>query len=156
MRAPHVATGDYELPRVHLDRVTWPITLDGDGVAHARRPIRQHETPDERSGSQLDLLRRAQRAPREVGRVLRADRTDRRACVVATAWRPSAVRHRVLRGGLAPHGYAGLLHPVLEQTEIVSEWKRWHRKGLGSRIHSARTLLAGDAEDLLGLLILAL
>src|SRR5947208_14851970 len=112
MRAPHVATGDYELPRVHLDRVTWPITLDGDGVAHARRPIRQHETPDERSGLQLDLLRRAQRAPREVGRGLRADRTDRRACVVATAWPPSAARHPLLRGGPPAHASDGLLQPV--------------------------------------------
>ncbi len=153
VRRPHVARGDDERLRVKLHRRVGPVEARRDGVRDGLAAVLEHELPHERSRHQLDSLRPEQRVPGEVGRVLRADRADRRAGVVATALRPPAVGGRVLGRGLAPHRDAGLRRPRLEKLEVVREGNRRLRKRLLTRVQVVRALFSRHTHDLFGFLI---
>src|SRR3954469_7044619 len=89
VRAPDVTAGDDELLRVNLDRLVRAIAIERDRVADALRRWVEHELADDGARHETNAIRRAQRTPGEIGRILRPDRTDRIARGVATGRRAS-------------------------------------------------------------------
>src|SRR4051812_584286 len=87
VRAPDVAAGDDELFRVNIDRLVRAIAIERDRVADALRRWVEHELADDGARHETNPIRRTQRTPGEIRRILRPDRTDRIAGVVAAARR---------------------------------------------------------------------
>ena len=153
MRRPHEAGRQHE--RASLDGDLF--ARRGGAVAGGARDAPRFgiglQLAHQRFGHERDALARDQCVPRKIGRVLGAGGADGIAGVTPLTLTTPVLRHRVLRARRAPRGNAGLSGPLLQLREVVVDRQRRQRIRLTPRIERDRSLLAGYAHPLLGLLI---
>ena len=156
VRAPYISGGNHEGLRAKLHGSARGVALRSLHRlrAHdARGDLIHDELAHQRARVERNPPGRAQRVPREVGRVLRAHGTDGKARVVAAAFCPPVIWLAVFRRRLTPHRDAGARRPILQELQVVRQrnWRHW--KWLAARIHGSGALFARHAHDLLGFLI---